>query len=389
MPDKNWKGKGGALPRRSVRKRGKTCGRPFTAPRLVEETVKEIITVTETETQDSQVQLITETENDRDIQARQEVAPVVIPFIKGIKLLSEREADEMARHGEVLRYSTDSDPEVVTEGGPDRTFGSDTTGSTPDICKSPDMVQERVSVSLVTATIPPFEIEAISDKRQFVYNGVSTVKESEAQKSDDDSDDDVPIARVVLQSKQNSLTRQQIADCKDGPLGEKALGVTVAKHFDGVEYRGTVDSWRSARKRSYYHVTYTDGDEEELSQIELRDGFVLGLSKTINAEWTKLNLGKTQTELEDSDKDDNTDNNDEMSAGEGSVYDKDSDEEIIARGNKRRRKDKEKTTKKQPIKNWVGEENNKRSLGSYYLNPVTNQSRVKRSGSLTRHNATC
>ena len=58
--------------------------------------------------------------------------------------------------------------------------------------------------------------------------------------------------------------------------------MTVAKQFDGVEYRGTVDSWRSARKRSYYHVTYTDGDEEELSQTELRDGYVLGLSDEIN-----------------------------------------------------------------------------------------------------------
>jgi hypothetical protein len=191
MPDKNWRGKGEALPRRSPRKGGKgealprrsprkggkTCGRPFTAPRLVQDTVKEILTVQETETQDSQVQLITETENDRDIQARQEVA-----------ILGEREADEMVRH------STDSAPEVVTEGVPDMTFGSDTTGSTPDICKSPDMVQERVLGSLVTETIPPLVIEARPDTRQFVYKGVTTVKESEAQKSDDDSEDDVPIA---------------------------------------------------------------------------------------------------------------------------------------------------------------------------------------------------
>ncbi len=95
MPDKNWKGKGEAPPRRSPRKGGKTCGRPFTAPRLVEKPVKEIITVTETETHDSQVQLITETENDRDIQARQDAAPVVIPFIKGIKLLSESESQKI------------------------------------------------------------------------------------------------------------------------------------------------------------------------------------------------------------------------------------------------------------------------------------------------------
>ena len=36
MPDKKWKGKGEALPRRSPRKGGKTCGRPFTAPRKKE-----------------------------------------------------------------------------------------------------------------------------------------------------------------------------------------------------------------------------------------------------------------------------------------------------------------------------------------------------------------
>ena len=88
MPDTSWKGKGEALPRRSPRKRGKTCGRPFKAPRPVEETVKEIVRVTETETKDSQVKLITETENDRDIQARQEAAPVRIPFRKGIKLMN-------------------------------------------------------------------------------------------------------------------------------------------------------------------------------------------------------------------------------------------------------------------------------------------------------------
>jgi hypothetical protein len=73
--------------------------------------------------------------------------------------------------------------------------------------------------------------------------------------------------------------------------------VTIANTFDGVEYRGTVDSWRCARKRSYYHVTYTDGDEEELSQTELRDGYLLGLTDVIEAEWKKSNSGKTHTNL--------------------------------------------------------------------------------------------
>ncbi len=61
------KGKGKAVPRRSPRKKGKTCGRPFKAPRLIEETVNDSITVTETETNVSQVQIITETKTN-DIQ---------------------------------------------------------------------------------------------------------------------------------------------------------------------------------------------------------------------------------------------------------------------------------------------------------------------------------
>ncbi len=58
--------------------------------------------------------------------------------------------------------------------------------------------------------------------------------------------------------------------------------------FDGVEFRGTVDSFRQARQRMYYHVTYTDGDEEEYTQTELRNGYVLGLSEEIEREWSKF-----------------------------------------------------------------------------------------------------
>ena len=54
------------------------------------------------------IDVISETENARDIEARQDKEPHVIPFIKGIKLMSEREADECAEHGEVLRWSPDS-----------------------------------------------------------------------------------------------------------------------------------------------------------------------------------------------------------------------------------------------------------------------------------------
>jgi hypothetical protein len=125
-------------------------------------------------------------------------------------MMSEREATEMARHGEVLRWSPDSDKEEMTERGPDRTIESDSTGSTPETFKSPDIVQGRVTGSFVTDTIAPFEIEARHGKSKFIYKGVSLVKETEAQESDDDSEDDVPIASVVLKKNKCSLTLQQI-----------------------------------------------------------------------------------------------------------------------------------------------------------------------------------
>jgi hypothetical protein len=58
-------------------------------------------------------------------------------------------------------------------------------------------------------------------------------------------------------AKMSTLTLQQIDECKVGPLGEAAVGKTVAKMFDGVEFRGEVDRFRTERKRFVYHVTYS------------------------------------------------------------------------------------------------------------------------------------
>ncbi len=35
----------------------------------------------------------------------------VVPYIKGIRMMSDREATETAQHGEVLRWSSDSEGE--------------------------------------------------------------------------------------------------------------------------------------------------------------------------------------------------------------------------------------------------------------------------------------
>ncbi len=167
-----------------------------------------------------------------------------------------------------------------------------------------------------------------------VYAGVKFVPETEQNDGSGDSDDDVPVARLLRPKNKGSLTFQQIKDCQDGPQGDKAIGVTIGKTFDGVEYKGVVDKFRTERKRHIYHVTYTDGDEEELSKKELCDGFVLGLAPEIEAEWKKFN--KKDKDKVDEDKEGDT------SSGEESVYDKSSEEEEMRKIAKRRRRNKSK-----------------------------------------------
>ena len=65
-------------------------------------------------------------------QGNPDKAVHVVPFKKGIKMLSYREAIEMAEHGEVLRYSTDSG----SEGGVDLNDVADSEGETELVCRS-------------------------------------------------------------------------------------------------------------------------------------------------------------------------------------------------------------------------------------------------------------
>ena len=81
------------------------------------------------------------------------------------------------------------------------------------------------------------------------YQGVMHVEETEDQDKSSDSEDEIPLVTLVRRVEGKSLTLQEIQDCKDGPLGQRAIGVTIAKIFDGVEFKGTVDSFRQARTR--------------------------------------------------------------------------------------------------------------------------------------------
>jgi hypothetical protein len=71
---------------------------PFRAPREAHQRPRRILA-------DSEIQAITEQQNLREIEARRlAIPPLLNPYYpRGIKLMSEREADEVTRHGEVLR----------------------------------------------------------------------------------------------------------------------------------------------------------------------------------------------------------------------------------------------------------------------------------------------
>jgi hypothetical protein len=62
------------------------------------------------------------------------------------------------------------------------------------------------------------------------------------------------------------------------------MGVRVAKTFGDEKFMGTIDKLRGQRGRYIYHVTYTDGNEEELNPKELRDCYLLALAPQIERE---------------------------------------------------------------------------------------------------------
>ncbi len=158
---------------------------------------------------------------------------------------------------------------------------SDTTESTPDIFRSRvrDVVGTRQS-SPVKETMS--EVAATRQRRRFQYVGTTHVAETEEQGNTSDSDDNISVATLLnRQEKGSNLTLDQIRECEEGPKGEKAIGVSVTKMFGEDKYVGKVDRYRTVRQRIYYHVVYTGGDEEEMTQTELRNAYVLGLLEVI------------------------------------------------------------------------------------------------------------
>ena len=97
------------------------------------------------------------------LQGKSDKALHVIPFKKGIKQLSYREAIEMAEHGEVLRYSTDSG----SEGGVDLNDVVDSEGETQLVC-SRWVVKETQEADIVESE---YDSEAKTDREELNGNG--------------------------------------------------------------------------------------------------------------------------------------------------------------------------------------------------------------------------
>ncbi len=106
----------------------------------------------------------------------------------------------------------------------------------------------RPVVQIITETAKDKDIEGRQEDADEVArhgevsvvkeSAISVVKETELQDTTSDSDDNVPVASLLRPKNPSSLTLQQIEECKIGPLGEAAVGKTIAKMFEGVEFRG-------------------------------------------------------------------------------------------------------------------------------------------------------
>jgi hypothetical protein len=80
--------------------------------------------------EESQAFVMTETEKERNNEDREEAQPLVLPFIP----------DMTGSDKEIAQESSDSVNDIAQDNSEQTGQVSDTTGSTPDILKSPDRI---------------------------------------------------------------------------------------------------------------------------------------------------------------------------------------------------------------------------------------------------------
>jgi hypothetical protein len=130
--------------------------------------------------------------------------------LKGIKLLSERESDEVARHGEVLRWSSDSEADEV-----------------------------------------PIAQTTVQKTKQSDIWGPTAKTKALLADLDKNGTEDFPVMQAI-------------------PEGHEAVGVGIARDFgkDMGVFKGEVRHVKAQRKRHIYHVQYEDGDSENFGLAE-------------------------------------------------------------------------------------------------------------------------
>jgi hypothetical protein len=165
----------------------------------------------------------------------------------------------------------------VTEGQTERPADSDSEGETQLPKDQPPYIPENgkdfvpvSSIFLEERTVEDEDDIPVAVVLERQKDKLNTKCAKTATSSDDD--DDTPV--TMLLQRQNKMTgqtpTQTLRDNRgEIVMGERAIGVGIAKIFQDLGmFTGIVDRVRKEGRETLYHVSYADGDEEELSTYE-------------------------------------------------------------------------------------------------------------------------
>ncbi len=146
MPDKGWRSKGDKGFRRSPRQTGKTCDRPFSAPRKARETTAKTTKIADLEEIiDSGVRILT----DSEVQILASMGAAIPGFDDSDEAQADNRLEDESHQDKTEQDRLEQDRCEETS---QVTAESDTTESTPDIFKSPVMFN-TLTRQLVTCAL--------------------------------------------------------------------------------------------------------------------------------------------------------------------------------------------------------------------------------------------
>ena len=141
MPSIGWQNKGDKSVRRSPRRGQRKCARPFTAPRSV--------TKDKGKTVESVVEVITETENARDIEGREDEQPQV-------RVLTETGIGILASLGDAIpgfEDSQEAQADNILQDDPEQV--QDRIEETAQVTATSDTTESSVEKTVVAKTVAP------------------------------------------------------------------------------------------------------------------------------------------------------------------------------------------------------------------------------------------